>query len=230
MPYVDFGTQVFGRHNRPEVDGEKIKSKSVWGFWDFYDHWEDYAKPTGKFDLGEKPRDPTGWLRKWHTESQKQPFDSSLPSIPDVLTGLSFSYYPLNTPFGGPSMYRYAVCINTKGWELWWKQVVQWAARVGYDGVFVDNSDFTRCWNNECQEGYRKWLDENYEKKQIRRYFTTMTNNMLKGSDPGIEVWYQDDESGVLQWRIQLGSIQVLLVPLLSSLMSMLIQVVTHAG
>jgi hypothetical protein len=80
---------------------------------------------------------------------------------------------------------------------LWWKQVVQWTARAGYDGVFVDNAYFTSCWNHECQEGYRAWLKEHYTAQEIRRYFTITTNNLLY--DPSIETnWIQEIPG---QWR-----------------------------
>ena len=185
MPYIDFGTQLFGRHNRP-LDAPE----SVWGFWEFYDHWEEYAEPTGEFGLGPKPPDPTTWLAEWHNPNERQPAWNSPPSpLPDELKGLSFSYSPIKPSVYGPT-YRYSVCLNTQGWALWWKQVIQWVARVGYDGVFLDNAYMTLCWNQECQEGYQEWLQENFTPEEIRRYFTTTTNNLL--TDPSIEIaWHQ---------------------------------------
>lgn len=186
MPYIDFGTQLFGRHNRPNN-----VPQSVWGFWEFYDHWEDYAEPTGPFGLGPKPPDPITWLAKWHDPNAKQ-----WPQLPDELTGLSFSYKPIKPSVYGPT-WRYVVCLNTEGWALWWKQVIQWAARVGYNGVFIDNSYMTPCWNQECQAGYQKWLQENFTAEETHRYFTTTTNNFLL--DPGVEgPWFQETPG---QWR-----------------------------
>lgn len=191
MPYIDFGTQLFGRHDRPQhIDNPCTGCppdvpQSVWGFWEFYDHWEEYAEPTGPFGLGPKPPDPTTWLARQYDSDFKK-----WPELPDELAGLGFEYYPLKCSQYGPT-YRYNVCRNTLGWALWWKQVVQWAARVGYDGVFIDNAYFRDCWNQECQEGYLTWLESNFTTEEIRRYFTTnTTNNWL--NDPGIETgWHQ---------------------------------------
>jgi hypothetical protein len=190
MPYIDFGTQLFGRHNRPLDVPE-----SVWGFWEFYDHWDEYAEPSGPFGLGSKPPDPTTWLAKWHDPNGKQFLGPDPPEIPDELRGLSFSYYPVK-PGYGPT-YRYAVCVNTLGWAIWWKQILQWAARVGYDGLFIDNSFLTRCWNQECQEGYQEWLQNTFTAEEIRRYFTTTTSNLL--IDPSIEGPWLQEVPG--QWR-----------------------------
>lgn len=206
MPYMDFGTQLFGRHTRPthlddpcHLDPDTPGSAlcpaqvppSVWGFWEFYDHWEAYAQPTGPFDLGPKPPGPTTWLRKWYDPQAKQ----SEP-LPDELQGLSFAYGPIKCNLYGPH-YRYAVCVNTPGWHLWWKQVIRWVAQVGYDGAFIDNATFTNCWNDECQQGYSQWLAARFTPDEIRRYFTTPVENLL--ADPSLELpWFQETPG---QWR-----------------------------
>jgi hypothetical protein len=185
MPYIDFGTQLFGRHNRPDDI-----PPSAWGFWEFYDHWEEYAEPSGVFGLGPKPPDPTTWLAHGYHSNVKQGQE-----LPDELKGLSFEYTPIK-PGYGPS-YRYVACRNTQGWALWWKQVIQWAARVGYDGVFIDNAYFRNCWNQECQQGYEIWMQKEFTAEHIGRYFTTTTNNLL--IDPSIEAGWLQESPG--QWR-----------------------------
>lgn len=70
-------------------------------------------------------------------------------------------------------------------------------ARVGYDGAFIDNPFFRFCWNQECQEGYRAWLQESFSTEEIRRYFTATLNNLL--SDAGIEMSWLQETPG--QWR-----------------------------
>lgn len=218
MPYIDFGTQLFGRHTRPDqisdpctaadlvaggceqpppaTDCSPNVPQSAWGFWEFYDHWEAYAEPTGPFGLGPKPSDPKTWLAKWDDHDLDGKQDAAYP---DELAGFSFEYAPRKCCVYGP-YYRYVVCRNTQGWALWWKQVVQWMARVGYDGAFIDNAYFRRCWNQECQEGYQAWLQENFTPDEIRRYFTTTTNTTKSLlNDPSIEgPWWQDDPG---QWR-----------------------------
>jgi hypothetical protein len=217
MPYIDFGTQLLGRHTSisqhiddpctvadfiagncadvaPDTDCPPDVPQSVWGFWEFYDHWEDYAQPTGPFDLGPKPPDPTTWLaRQYDSKFIEQ------PDLPVELTGFSFEYAPVKCCQYGPS-YRYNVCRNTLGWALWWKQVVQWAARVGYDGLFIDNAYFRDCWNQECQEGYQAWIADNFSAEEIHRYFTIPTKNNNYLSDPSIEAGWLQHTPG--QWRL----------------------------
>jgi hypothetical protein len=127
------------------------------------------------------------------------------------LTGLSFAYAPYKAPppqepnkppnyppYG--DAYRYTVCIATQGWAMWWKQVVQWAARVGYDGVFVDNAGFAACWNSACQEDYKNWLQQNFTTEEIRRYFTTCKPKSLL-TDSSLEyAWYQEQLAQSHNW------------------------------
>jgi hypothetical protein len=199
MPYIDFQTQLFGRHNEPPA-----KAADAWGFWEFYDAWNEYAGPLGPYGLGPKPPPPTTWLAQWEDQSLKK---LSLPDQFTDLTGLSFAYDPYKPPppnqpnyppYG--DAYRYTVCIATQGWAMWWKQVVQWAARVGYDGVYVDNAGFAACWNSECQEAYRNWLQENFTAEEIRRYFTTCKPQSLL-TDSSLEYqWYQEHPAQSHNW------------------------------
>jgi hypothetical protein len=178
-PYADLGTEIFGKRIPPTRTG----------FWGFYDRWDSYALPTpdrpeahGPFDLGPRPPDPSEWLRKWH-----DPENSSVCPSPDHvncaplsqiekdnLKGNSFVYGPQKPEYG--PYFRFSVCLNTEGWKLWWKQVFQWLARVGFKVAFVDNSNFTRCWNKECQDGYRAWLAQHYSTGEIERFFKVSTS------------------------------------------------------
>lgn len=177
--YADLGTQIYGQRLAP----------SRTGFWKFYDHWDDYALPTpdrpeahGFFDLGPKPPDPSDWLRKWHDPENSSvcPYQTHENCRPlskiehDNWKGHSFIYGPKKCEYG--SYFRFSVCLNTEGWRLWWKQVFQWVARSGFKVAFVDNSGFTRCWNEECQAGFRVWLAERYSASEIERFFKVSTS------------------------------------------------------
>jgi hypothetical protein len=194
-PYVDLGTQIYGHH------------LTRTGFWFFYDHWDEYAAPTGPIDLGEKPPEPTTWLRKWHdadtssvcpyppSEWEQKCSAFSADEL-ESLKGLSFFYSPKKPLYG--AYFRYPVCLNTQGWELWWKQIIQWIARIGFQVAFVDNTLFGNCWNEECQVGYRAWLATKYSKAEITRLFTVSTSLLY---DHSFETnWFQvGDENGPWQ-------------------------------
>lgn len=230
-PYIDLGTQIYGSWLKRT------------GFWDFYDHWDEYALPTpdnpnasGNFDLGPKPQDdPIKWLRKWHDPQHSSSYPAcqfikwadfrptELPPFPDPQSrepiekqllklfdeeaikmqvfaeellrsteGFSFSYSPAQ--LRDDSYFRFSVCLNTKGWAMWWKQIMQWLARVGFRTAFIDNTAFNSCWNAECQAGYRAWLAKNYSRDEIERFFTVSSSLLADHSFENL--WFQTEENG----------------------------------
>ena len=99
------------------------------GFWNFYDHWDDYADW-----LGPKPAEgPSDWL-----------FRGRLGN-PQPVYGGAF-----DVPYFAP-LKRYGACPNNPHWFGFQKSVVTLAAKCGYDGVFIDNcvsgGDYCKhCW------------------------------------------------------------------------------------
>lgn len=106
------------------------------GFWEFYDHWDEYAA----LGIGPRPdTDPEQWL-------QRRP-DGSPLFIYEHTTG---TYAPA---------FRWAVCMNNPGWRQWMAQCIGLVAQVGYDGVFVDNA-FCRCYCEHCREGFAAYAGQ----------------------------------------------------------------------
>ncbi len=103
------------------------------GFWDFYDHWDDYA---ARFKLGPKPADPSTWLQR----------------LPD---GKPLFIYQRDTSSYAPS-FRWATCMNNPGWRQWMAAVVRLAAEAGHDGVFPDNS-YCRCYCEHCRAAFARF-------------------------------------------------------------------------
>jgi hypothetical protein len=191
--YADLGTEIFG------------DPVTRTGFWNFYDHWKDYAAPTGPFDLGLRPPDPTTWLRKWYDPNatsvcQYPPAQWAskcsdfTPEELQNFAGLSFAYSPKKPLYG--SHYRYSVCLNTEGWSFFWKQIIQWIAKVGFRVAFLDNTLFQNCWNDECQNGYRAWLATRFTQAEIDRLFTVTTSLL---TDHSFELFWLQDANGVWQ-------------------------------
>ena len=99
------------------------------GFFQFFDAWDKYEKD---FDLGPRPAgDPVDWTQR-DREGK--------------------TYFRI----GGGSedaegMTRYSMCVNNPGWRRWQMVVAAWAARVGYDGLWMDNVLVHRCYDKYCQ-------------------------------------------------------------------------------
>ena len=115
-PYVSLIT-MFG-------DAEKRN-----GFWEFYDHWDEYAK---EFDLGPRPAtDPIEWCQR------------------DPEGKVYFKWGP-HKPHYEPFT-RYTVCANNPDWQQWARLFTRWIARCGYDGLWIDNAVEQRCYCRYCQ-------------------------------------------------------------------------------
>ncbi|MEN6641169.1 MAG: alpha-amylase family protein [Armatimonadia bacterium] len=140
------------------IGGDPVKRT---GFWDFYDHWDDYA---ADFKLGKRPaEDPETWF-------QVKPDGSPLFFYP--LTDGKYPPYEPNL--------RYAVCMNNPGWRYWSEQVVRLAAEAGYDGVFVDNGGSQRCFCHYCEDKFAAWLSGRYTPQERQQYFGTSDVKQLQ--------------------------------------------------
>lgn len=121
------------------------------GFWEFYDHWDEYAT---EFKLGPRPaEDPKTWLQL------------NADGSPVFFYRLEDGKYPAYEP-----NIRYAVCMNNPNWRYWSEQVVRLCAEVGYDGVFIDNGGSQRCHCDYCQKAFREWLNVRYHNKPQEWY------------------------------------------------------------
>jgi len=121
------------------------------GFWEFYDHWDEYAE----FELGPRPElDPIDWMQRTPDGSLQRFYKYSGP------------FYPPYEP-----NQRDAACVNNPCWRHWLDKVAEWVARVGYDGVFVDNSPSQRCYCRFCAEKFRKYIIEKYGREGARSLF-----------------------------------------------------------
>lgn len=124
------------------------------GFWEFYDHWNEYLE----FGLPPRPElDPADWM-------QRNP-DGSMKSTYGVRPDKDEFYPPYK-----PNM-RYAACVNNPGWRTWIDAVARLVAAVGYDGAFIDNSGTQRCYCRFCQEKYQHWLRARYTDEEMQELF-----------------------------------------------------------
>ena len=123
MPYSSFHT-IAGDHEKRQ------------GFWNFYDHWRDYAQW-----LGPKPKeDPFGWLM----------VDKKGKFVPGACGGYSPAYFA--------PLHRYRVCPEHPVWQKFQIRLTELIAEVGYDGVFPDNSSVANvCFCRCCREGLKKF-------------------------------------------------------------------------
>ncbi len=99
------------------------------GFFQFFDAWADYEK---EFDLGPRPSgDPLDWTQR--DKDGKTYF--RMGGGAEDAEGLT----------------RYSMCVNNPGWRRWQMLVADWAARAGYDGLWMDNVLVHRCYCKYCQ-------------------------------------------------------------------------------
>src|ERR1041384_766373 len=99
------------------------------GFFQFFDNWDKYEK---EFDLGARPAgDPADWTQR---DKDGQIYFRMGGGSEDV-----------------EGMTRYSMCVNNPGWRRWQMIVADWAARVGFDGLWMDNVLVHRCYCKYCQ-------------------------------------------------------------------------------
>ncbi len=99
------------------------------GFFQFLDSWDQYAK---EFDLGPRLHgSPLDWTQR------------------DKRGENYFRVGGGSEDAGG--MVRYSMCINNPDWRHWQMLVADWIARVGYDGLWMDNVLVHRCYDQYCQ-------------------------------------------------------------------------------
>ncbi len=140
VPYV-CGMTVNGDHERRT------------GFWEFYDHWDEYRR----LGLAARPKDdPRDWLQR-HPDGSRRIYYRY-----DYRGG----FYP---PF--KTNHRYAACWRSGGWRTWLCEVVRFVARCGYDGAFVDNANSQRCQCPRCLEAFRQHLKDNFPAARARELF-----------------------------------------------------------
>ncbi|NLO05886.1 MAG: hypothetical protein GX131_08675 [candidate division WS1 bacterium] len=156
MPYICTKT-IFGRHDT------RI------GFWEFYDHWDEYADD---WDLGPKPPDPMEWMRR--------NADGSLQ-----LT------YPYEDPRYEPNR-RYAACVNQPGWRQHMRNVVRLIAACGYDGCYLDNNARNMCQCDVCQAAFRERMEQKYTAAELRELlgFESPADIRLATGGSGL-LWYE---------------------------------------
>ena len=148
------------------------------GFWEFYDHWEEYER----FGLGPRPRtDPIEWMQLMPSGSLHRFYK------------YQGAFYP---PFG-PKHHRYAACVNNPDFRYWLTKVAELVARSGYDGAFVDNSGSQMCYCKFCREKFREFIKARYTVEETREYFGTqdlskmgLATSGLPGQDGGL-LWVE---------------------------------------
>ena len=136
------------------------------GFWEFYDHWDDYKA----FGLGDRPpTDPIEWM-------QRKP-DGSL----NIFYSFKGDFYPPYEP-----NIRYAACHNNPDWRYWLEKVAENVAKCGLDGVFVDNGGSLRCYCPHCKKRWREWIDKRYTRAEREELFGTAEPDMGRRGEYGL--------------------------------------------
>ncbi|MFA7174750.1 MAG: hypothetical protein WC340_15335 [Kiritimatiellia bacterium] len=148
---VDQLHQVGVRYVTPYICSMTLNGdpKKRSGFWEFYDHWDEYR------NLGLAPRpkqDPLEWLQT-------------------TKDGKPLLYYTYDQADFYPAFkinHRFAACWHTEGWRTWLLEVVRFVARTGCDGVFVDNGRSQRSFSPAALGAFRTHLKTRYSAEQAK--------------------------------------------------------------
>ena len=136
------------------------------GFWNFYDHWDQYARWVGS----RLPHDPFDWT----VRDRKGQFAAE-----------STGGYPYSPSYFAP-LHRYNVCINHPDWQEWHRRLIRMIAQVGYDGCFVDNTFPLTCYCRYCKTGFHDWLAANRGQDWVRRLSNGLKPEELTLDSPKI--------------------------------------------
>lgn len=127
------------------------------GFWEFYDHWCEYAA----FGMGERPvNDPITWMQVQHPKGD-DPGDVE------------------RRPLRNSALYVYTPCVNHPDWQRYLLAVVRLIARCGYDGVFVDVNS-CRCYCESCQALFITYLKPRYSDEELKTQFGFTADNDVR--------------------------------------------------
>lgn len=137
MPYICAMT-INGNHDKRT------------GFWDFYDHWDEYRS----LGLGPRPEsDPFTWL-------QRNPDGS-----PRMYYRYSGDHYP---SFDAPN-HRYAASWHAQGFRGWMREVVRFLAKCDFDGCFVDNGTSQRGIGPLALDEFKQYLQDEFGAENAQR-------------------------------------------------------------
>ena len=104
------------------------------GFWDFYDHWNDYQE----FGIPPKPlTDPLRWMQR------------------DAAGHVHFNYAKAHERYVPQS--RWAPCPNNEYWRGYLEFITEQVAGCGHDSIFVDNNTL-HCYCAYCQKAFQRYL------------------------------------------------------------------------
>ena len=122
------------------------------GFWEFYDHWDEYRK----IGLYEKPKtDPFEW-------NQQNPDGSP-----------RYSYAWKHHQFY-PPMYRYCASCAHPDRIRWMQFIVENMGKLGINGIFSDNSRGLFDYGPFAREAFVKWIESRYPEPLRKELFGGM--------------------------------------------------------
>lgn len=154
MPYIC--TMTIGGHHEKRT-----------GFWEFYDHWDEYRASR----LGPRSTaDPHDWM-------QREP------------DGTVRTYYQWDAPYYAPN-YRWAACVNNPAWRQHLGNVVRLAGEVGYDGVYMDNNCSTRCYCDFCQQAFQQYFAKRLNARELQADLGLQSPEEAQlGTEPKTYLW-----------------------------------------
>jgi len=123
------------------------------GAWEVYDSWNDFTF----LNLGPKPPDPIEWM-------QREPSGN-----------LHYNYKRkcFFERHGDDVQLRFAPCPNNEHWRRLMNAEARNAARIGFDGLFIDNN-IIHCYCESCQDRFQHYLKQKYNPTELKKAFGTL--------------------------------------------------------
>ena len=152
--YIKFLHQKGVRWITPYLCNQTISGndKYRYGAWEVYDRWEEFQF----LGLGPKPSDPIDWM-------QREPSGN-----------LHYNYKRkcFLERHNDDLQIRYAPCPNNKDWRIFCNAEAQTAARLGFDGLFIDNN-IIHCYCPSCEKRFQDYLKNKYSPNELFQAFST---------------------------------------------------------
>ena len=152
--YLQFMRQKGIRWVTPYLCNQTISGNVDYryGVWEVHDRWEDFSY----LQLGHKPSDPINWM-------QREPSGN-----------LHYNYKRkcFLERHNDDLQIRYAPCPNNQEWRNLCNAEARAAARIGFDGLFIDNN-IIHCYCPSCEKRFQDYLKKKYPPDELHKAFGT---------------------------------------------------------
>jgi hypothetical protein len=190
-PYNELGSQLFGHPDSPAT-----------GIFEFLSLSGGSNAPDFIAAGLMKPvmADKTWLKRSWNENADCYP-GSGIPS----LQGYYCDWFPKQVS-AVPSLpvYRLSADILNPGYRDWKRQTIVQQAAAGEHRIYMDNSFFGRCWNDDCEQGFEGFMTSELartdRKYDLQPWLAAADAERLYSPPPASLIEYGEFEDWYFSW------------------------------